>query len=135
MASCEPVDIDPTDRDKTGEENDEWGDDLMNDLERRFNELKQFNARLETSSDTDIMLEKNKLKEGTIELVSNQIYDKIAMLINKRRERSGIKGGAKIVEPIRNYDSFNLDDNGNLTFLRKDEVIDLSNINEDLDSP
>ena len=34
-----------------------WGDDLMNDLERRFNELKQFNERLETSSDKDV--EKN----------------------------------------------------------------------------
>ena len=52
-----------------------------------------------------------------------------------RRERLGIKGGAKIVEPIRNYDSFNLDDNGNLTFVRKDDVIHLGNINEGLISP
>ena len=47
----------------------------------------------------------------------------------------GVKGGANIVEPIRNYDSFDIDDNGNLTFVRKNEVIGLRNINEGLDSP
>ena len=47
----------------------------------------------------------------------------------------GIKGSANIVEPIRDYDSFDIDDNGNLTFVRKNEVIDLGNINEGLDSP
>ena len=36
---AELVDIDPTDHEEMGEEDDEWGDDLMNDLERRFNEL------------------------------------------------------------------------------------------------
>ena len=36
MASSEPVDIDPADRDEIGEEDNEWGDDLMTDLERRF---------------------------------------------------------------------------------------------------
>ena len=39
------------------------------------------------------------------------------------------------MEPIRDYDSFNTDDNGNLTFVRKNEVTGLSNINEGLDSP
>ena len=38
-----------------------------------------------------------------IELVANQIYDKIAKIINDRRKRLGIKGGAIIVDPIRNY--------------------------------
>ena len=47
----------------------------------------------------------------------------------------GIKGGTNIVEPIRDYDSFDIDDNGNLTFVRKNEVIGLGNINEGLDSP
>ena len=28
----EPVDIDPTDREEMGEEDDEWGADLMNDM-------------------------------------------------------------------------------------------------------
>ena len=46
MASWEQVDIDPTDHDETEEDNDKWGDDLMNDLERRFNKLIQFNSRL-----------------------------------------------------------------------------------------
>ena len=36
MAFWDPVDIDC---DGTGDEDYEWGDDLMNDLERRFNHL------------------------------------------------------------------------------------------------
>ena len=66
----------------------------MNDLERRFNELRQFNRTLETSPDTnveDITLDKNKVKKDTTELVANQIYDKITKLINDRRKRLGIK--------------------------------------------
>ena len=93
---------------------------------------------LKTSSDEnfgDITLEKNKVKEDTIELVTNQIYDKITMLINNRRKRLGIKGGAKIVEPIRNYDILDLDDNGNLTFKYGKEDIYIGNINEGLNSP
>ena len=38
------------------------------------------------------------------------------------------------MEPIREYDSFDTDDNSNLTFVRKNEVIGLGNINEGLDS-
>ena len=64
------------------------------------------------------------MKEDTIELVTNQIYDRITKLINDWRERLGIKGGAKIEEHIVNYDSFNLDDNGNLTFIHKNELIE-----------
>ena len=48
MASWEPVDID---RDGTADEDYEWGDDLMNDLERRFNQLRQFNKTLDKSRD------------------------------------------------------------------------------------
>ena len=47
----------------------------------------------------------------------------------------GIKGGANIVGPIRDYDSFYIDDNGNLTFVCKNEEIGLGNIDEGLDSP
>ena len=71
----------------------------MNDLAIRFNEIRQFNKRLETSNDKDvedIMLDKNKMKKDMIELIANQIYDKITNIINDRRKRSGIKGGAKI---------------------------------------
>ena len=39
------------------------------------------------------------------------------------------------MEPIRDFDSFDIDNNGNLTFVRKNEVIGLGNINEGLDSP
>ena len=55
MATWEPVDIDPTDLDDKGEEDYEWGDDLMNDLERRFNELRQFNKTLNESRDEDLI--------------------------------------------------------------------------------
>ena len=54
------------------------------------------------------MLEKHKVKEDTIELTANQMYDKITVLINERGENYG---GANVVEPIRNYDYFDLDDN------------------------
>ena len=83
----------------------------------------------------NITLEKRKVKEDTIELVANQVYDKMTKLFNEMRKRLGIKGGANIVEPIRDYDSFDVYDNGNLTFVRKNEVIGLGNINESLDSP
>ena len=136
MASWEPVDID---RDEIADEDYEWGDDFMNDLERRFEELRQFNRALNESRDEDLITittsTKNALKHDLTELVANQIYDKITMLFNERRKRLSIKGGANIVEPIRDYDSYDIDDNGNLTFVRKNEVIGLRNINEGLDSP
>ena len=81
---------------------------------------------METSPDTyveDIMLQKNKVKEDRIELVANQIYDRITKLFNDRRTRSGIKGGANIVEPNRDFDSSDLDDNGNLNFKHGKEDI------------
>ena len=75
------------------------------------------------------------MKEDTIELVANQIYDKITKLFNERKKTLGIKGGAKIAEPIRNYDRFNLDNNGNLNFKYGKEDIYIGNINEGLNSP
>ena len=87
----EPVDIDATGRDETGKEDDNWDDDKMNELEASLEELRQFSARLETCSDKDkkknIMLEKRKLKEDMIELVANQIYDKMTELFNDTRKR------------------------------------------------
>ena len=88
---------------------------------------------MEESPDKDVenvTLEKNKVKKDTIELVANKIYDKITMLFNERRKRLGIKGGANIEEPTANYNSFDLDDNGNLTFVRNNEDIYIGNINE-----
>ena len=110
----------------------------MNELGRRFEQLSHFNSRLDTFSHEkfgDMRIQKNKVKEDTIELVSNQIYDRIIKLINDRRKRSGIKAGGNIDKLIVNYDSFNLDDDGNLTFTCKNRVIDLGNIREGLKSP
>ena len=110
MASWEPADIDQPDRDEIEEEDDKWDDNLMNELKRKFEELRRFNATLETSSDKDveknIMLDKLRLKKDTIELVASQIYDRMTKLFNDTRKRSGIKGGASIKQPIRNYDNF-----------------------------
>ena len=87
MATWEPVDID---RDDMGEEYDKWDDDFVNDLDIRFNRLKGFNETLNESTDEDTieMTEKNKyaLKYDTIELVANQIYDKLITMFNKARE-------------------------------------------------
>ena len=57
------------------------------------------------------------------------------MLINKRRQRLGIKEGANIGELIIKYDIFDLNDNGNLTFTYGNEVKDLGNINKGLYPP
>ena len=128
MASSEPVDVDATDGDGIREEDDKWDDGKITEIEAKLEERRHFNSRLETSPYKDvgnITLEKRKVKDDMIELVANQVYDKITKLFNERRK----------VKPIRNYDSFDKDDNGNLTFASKNEVIGLGNINEGLDSP
>ena len=113
MASWEPVDID---RDGRGDEDYEWGDDLMNDLERRFNQLRQFNKTLNESRDENLIhtttSTKNALKRDTIELVANQIYDKLTISFDNARKIFGIQKGIPIVEPIRNNGNFKLADNG-----------------------
>ena len=131
MASWEPVDID---RDGTGDEDYEWGDDLMNDLERRFNQLRQFNKALDESRDDMTTSTKNALKETTTELVANQIHDKLTILLNDTRKKIRIKRGI-LIEPIRNYDNFKLADDGEISYIYKDMVIDLGNINERLKAP
>ena len=40
MASSKPSDIDPTDCDEIEEEDDKWDDNSMNELERKFEELR-----------------------------------------------------------------------------------------------
>ena len=83
------------------------------------------------------MTEKTKdaLKRGTLELVANQIYDKLTIFFNKDRKRLGIKRGEPIVDPIRNYDNFKLADDGEITYVYKRTVIYLGNINERLKAP
>ena len=98
MASWEPAYIDSADRDEIGEKDNEWGNDLMTDLERRLEKLRHFNKRSETSSHENfgnITLKKNKVKDDTIELAANQIYDKIIKLFNERRKKIRYKGRCK----------------------------------------
>ena len=80
MVSFEPVD---TDYDKIGYEDYKWDDDVIKDLELRFNKLTEFDETLNESADEDTieMTEKTKdaLKRDTIELVANQIYDRLTI--------------------------------------------------------
>ena len=140
MALWEPVNIDPIDRDGMVEDDDKWDDDLMNDLEKRFEELRQFNKNLnELSRDENVIDESimliDAVKHETIELVANQIYDKLTSLFNNTRKRLGILKGMPIAEPIRNYNNFKLADDGALSYIYKRTVIDLGNINERLKAP
>ena len=77
MASWEPVD---TNYDKIGDEDYKWDDDVIRDLELRFNKLREYDETLNKSTDEDTieMTEKTKdvLKLDTIELAANQIYDR-----------------------------------------------------------
>ena len=135
MASWEPVDIDCY---KISDEEYEWSDELTNNLEIRFNKLGQFNRTMYGSHDDDLIdiTAKNKdaLKHDTIELIANQIYDKLTILVNDTRKRLGIQKGIPI-DPIRKYNNFDLKDDGELSYVSKKTVIDLGNINERLKSP
>ena len=133
MASWEPVDID---RDEIGEEYDKCDDDLTSDLERRFNKLRQFDETLDESRDEDLIhittSTKEALKCDPIELIANQIYDRLTISFNNARKRLGKQKGIPIVEPIRNYDNFKLAEDGEISYIYKRTVIDLGNINERL---
>ena len=136
MATWEPVDID---YDKIGDEDYKWDDDVIKDLELRFNQLRKFNETLNGSTDENTIeiTEKTKdaLKRDTIELVANQIYDKLTIFFNNDRKRFGIQGGKPIIEPIREYDNFKLTNKGKLSYKYKRTVIDLGNINDKLKAP
>ena len=136
MATWEPVDID---YDKIGDEDYKWDDDVMKNLEVRFNKLREFNETLNesTNKDTVGMTEKTKdaLKHDTIELVANHIYDRLTIYFNNDRKRFGIKKGEPIMDPAREYLNFELSDNGEITYKYKRTVIDLGNINEGLKAP
>ena len=141
MASWEPdIDpFDPFDHDEIEEEDYKWNDDVMKDLELRFNKLREFNETLNESTDVDtieITEESiNALKHDTIELAANQIYDKLTIFFNNDRKRFGIHGGKPIIEPIREYQNFKLTKNGKLSYKYKRTVIDFGNINNRLKSP
>ena len=61
MATWEP-DIDPFDRGEIGEEDYKWDDDVIKDLELRFNKLREYNETLNESTDVKIMEMYGKLK-------------------------------------------------------------------------
>ena len=81
MDSWEPADIY---HDEIADEDFKWSDDLINDL--RFNKLRQFNRILYGSHVEDLIdittNTKDTLKRDTIELVANQIYDKLTISFN-----------------------------------------------------
>ena len=137
MATWEP-DIDPFDRGEIGEEDDRWDDTFTNKLETRLNELRRFNETLNESTDVSTMemiwKTKEELKRDTIELVENEIYDKLTKLFNDRRKRLGIKGGTPIADPIRDYSKFKLKNDGTISYKYKKTVIYLGNIDKGLKS-
>ena len=137
MASSEP-DIDPFDRDEIGEGDGRWDEDFTHNLETRLNKLRQFNSTLSETHDKDLrditINTKEVLKRDTIELIANEIYDKLTKLFNDRRKRLGIKGGKPINEPIRDYSKFKLKNDGTLSYKYKKTVINLGNIDKGLKS-
>ena len=139
MATWEPVDIGQFDGDDIEDVYGDWSNDFKNDLEVRYSKLRKFNETLNesTNEDTIEMTEKAKdrFTRGTIELIANQIYDRLTLSFDNTGKRLGIHNGEPTVKPIRNYDSFRLSDDGALTYVDKRMVIDLGNISEGLITP
>ena len=110
----------------------------MNNLEKRFEELRQYNRKFNESRDEatreEASIHVDVTRNDIEELVANEIYDKLTILLNNTRKRLGIRN-VKPIDPIRRYDSFKLADNGELTYVYKRTVIDLDNINERMKSP
>ena len=137
MASWEPVDIDMADRDDI--EDDSWDENAMNNLQKRYEELRQFNIKYNKSRDEatreETSINIDSTRHDIEELVANQIYDKLTTMFNNNRKRLGILKGEPVLDPIRKYDDFKLADDGSLTFVYKRIVIDLGNINERIKAP
>ena len=110
----------------------------MNDLEKRFEELRQYNGNFNESHDEATREEMSIYADATRndieELVANEIYDKLTILFNNTRKKLGIQN-VKPIDPIRRYNSFKLADDGELTYVYKRTVIDLGNINERMKPP
>ena len=90
MASWDPVDVSQLDHDDIEDLHAEWGDDFKSNLELRYNTLRGFNETLNESTDEDTIeimeSAKNAFKRGTIELIANQIYNRLALLFNNTRK-------------------------------------------------
>ena len=78
---------------------------------------------------------KDALKRVTIKLVANQIYDRLTIFFNNDRKRFNIKKGEPITNPTREYQNFELTDDGKITYKYKRMEIELGNINEGLKAP
>ena len=139
MATWDPEGIDIADRDGLGDKDDRWDEYAMNDLQKRYEELRQFNIKYNKNRDKATREETSVFLDSTRndieELVANQIYDKLTTMFNKARERLGIENGTPIEELSIRYNNFKLADDGSLTFVYKRTVIDLGNINERIKSP
>ena len=110
----------------------------MKDLVSRFERLRQDIKNLNRSRDEATREEASTFVDATRhnveELVADQIYDKITILLNNTRKKFNIQKGRPI-DPIRNYDNFKLSDDGVLTYIYKRTVIELGNISERLIPP
>ena len=139
MATWDPEGIDIADRDGLGDGDDSWDEYTMNDLQKRYEDLRQFNIKYNESRDKasreEMLIFIDSTRNDIEELVANQIYDKLTIIFNKARERLGIENGTPIEEPTIRYNSFKLADEGSLTFVYKRTVIDLGNINERIKPP
>ena len=137
MATWEPEGIDIADCDDI--EDDSWDENAMNDLQKRYEELRQFNIKYNKNHDKanreKALLYIDSTRNDIEELAANQIYDKLTTTFNRARERLGINNGTPIEEPSIRYNSFKLADDGSLTFVYKRTDIDLGNINERIKSP
>ena len=89
ITSWEPVDIDC---DGTEDEEYEWNNDVMKDLESRFEELRQYNKKFNDSLHKDVREETSIFIDSTRhdieELVPNEIYDKLTILLNNTRKKN-----------------------------------------------
>ena len=69
----------------------------MNDLEKRFEELRQYNRNFNESRDKDTREETSVFIDATRhdieELVADQLYDKLTILFNNTRKTFGIQKG------------------------------------------
>ena len=90
MDSWGPVDVD---LDGTEDEEYEWNDDVMKDFESRFEELRQHNKKFNDSCYKDVKEEASIFIDSTRhdieELVANEIYDKLSILLNNTRKKFG----------------------------------------------
>ena len=108
-----------------------WERDMTSGM---MNKLREFDETLNENIDEGTIetteKAKNELKRDTIELVANQIYDRLTIFFNNyRKDLEYIEGGKHITEPIREYRNFKLTKNGKLSYVYKKTVIDFGNIN------